>query len=120
MILYSNSECLAVWCKTGNFSTLQEAVFLHSTAIGNAKSTFVLTAGIAATQPWLIPVVGVYGVVAVGMPYYYLQKCKNKWKTSEQRLTDGFWASPDADNDVIVSAIKNWSGLVPRTDEEDM
>ena len=42
-ILYSNSECLAVWCKTGKFSTIQAAVFLHSTAVGNAKSTFLMT-----------------------------------------------------------------------------
>jgi hypothetical protein len=32
-IFYSNSECIAVWCKTGKFCTLQAAVFLHSTAI---------------------------------------------------------------------------------------
>jgi len=114
-ILYSNSECLAVWCKTGKFSTLQAAVFLHSTAVGNAKSTIMLTAGIAATQPWLIPVVGVYGIVAVGMPYYVLNKCKLKWKVGEQRLTNGFWES--ADNDTIVCAIENWSGLTPDKQE---
>lgn len=114
-ILYSNSECLAVWCKTGKFSTLQAAVFLHSTAVGNAKSTIMLTAGIAATQPWLIPVVGVYGIVAVGMPYYVLNKCKLKWKVGEQRLTNGFWQS--ADNETIVCAIENWSGLTPDLQE---
>ncbi len=114
-IMYSNSECLAVWCKTGKFSTLQAAVFLHSTAVGNAKSTVALTAAIAATQPWLIPVVGVYGLAAVGLPYYYLDKCKKKWKVGEQRLTNGFW--DQASNDVIVSAIENWSGLTPDKQE---
>lgn len=115
-ILYSNSECLAVWCKTGRFSTLQAAVFLHSTAVGNAKSSIMLGAGIAATQPWLIPVVGVYAVAAVGMPYYILNKCKNKWKEGEMRLTHGFWET--ADNEVYVAAVQNWSGLCPE-DEED-
>jgi hypothetical protein len=115
-ILYSNSECLAVWCKTGRFSTLQAAVFLHSTAVGNAKSSIMIGAGVAATQPWLIPVVGVYAVAAVGMPYYILNKCKNKWKEGEMRLTHGFWET--ADNEVFISAIQNWSGLCPE-DEED-
>jgi hypothetical protein len=108
-VLYSNSECLAVWCKTGKFSTLQAAVFLHSTAVGSAKSTFLLTAGVAASQPYLIPVVGIYGIVTVGMPYYLLSKCKIKWKESEIKLTDGFWSS--ADNTVFVEAIKKWSHL---------
>jgi len=108
-ILYSNSECLAVWCKTGNFSTLQAAIFLHSTAIGNAKSTFLLTSAVIATQPWLIPVVGIYGALSVGMPYYVLNKCKDKWRESEKNLTDGFWST--APCDVFVAAIENWSGL---------
>ena len=108
-VLYSNSECLAVWCKTGHFSTLQAAVFLHSTAVGSAKSTFLLTAGVVASQPYLIPVVGIYGIVAVGMPYYLLNKCKVKWKQSERKLTDGFWSC--AENTVFVEAIKNWSQL---------
>ena len=115
-ILYSNSECLAVWCKTGRFSTLQAAVFLHSTAVGNAKSSIMLGAGIAATQPWLIPVVGVYAVAAVGMPYYILNKCKNKWKEGEMRLTHGFWET--ADVDVFIAAIQNWSGLCPEEEED--
>jgi len=108
-VLYSNSECLAVWCKTGSFSTLQAAVFLHSTAVGNAKSTVALTAAVVATQPWLIPLVGIYGIVAVGMPYYLLKRCRIKWKDSEAKLTDGFWSN--ADSAVFVAAIENWSAL---------
>jgi len=108
-VLYSNSECLAVWCKTGKFSTLQAAVFLHSTAVGNAKSTVALTAAVGATQPWLIPLVGIYGIVAIGMPYYLLKRCHIKWKEGEKALTDGFWST--ADPVVFVAAIENWSGL---------
>lgn len=110
-IFYSNSECIAVWCKTGKFCTLQAALFLHSTAICNVKSTVMLTAGVAATQPWLIPVVGVYGIVAVGMPYVILNKCQKKWKESERMMTDGFWA--EAENEVIVTAVEQWSELCP-------
>eukprot|EP00555_Chaetoceros_dichaeta_P011460 CAMPEP_0198262402 /NCGR_PEP_ID=MMETSP1447-20131203/10918_1 /TAXON_ID=420782 /ORGANISM="Chaetoceros dichaeta, Strain CCMP1751" /LENGTH=696 /DNA_ID=CAMNT_0043950629 /DNA_START=111 /DNA_END=2201 /DNA_ORIENTATION=- len=108
-VLYSNSECLAVWCKTGTFSTLQAAVFLHSTAVGNAKSTVALTAAVGATQPWLIPFVGIYGIVAIGMPYYLLKRCHVKWKEGEALLTDGFWST--ADPIVFVEAIEKWSGL---------
>jgi len=108
-IFYSNSECLAVWCKTGRFSTIQASVFLHSTAVGNAKSTFVFGSTVLATQPWLIPVVAGYGLVMVGMPYVYLKKCKKKWKESEHKLNDGFWA--DAKPEIFVKAIECWSGL---------
>ena len=114
-ILYSNSECLAVWCKTGKFSTLQAAVFLHSTAVGNAKSTFLMTGAVVATQPWLIPVVGIYGAVAIGMPYIVLKKCKEKWRKSEQQLTDGFWST--ADCEVFVAAVENWSSIDPSKKE---
>jgi hypothetical protein len=41
-LFYANSECIAVFCKTGTFSTFQAAVFLHSTAIGQAKSAATL------------------------------------------------------------------------------
>ena len=115
-ILYSNSECLAVWCKTGKFSTIQAAVFLHSTAVGNAKSTFLMTGAVAATQPWLIPVVGIYGAVAIGMPYLMLKKCKEKWKESELQMTDGFWATADAK--IYVSAIVNWSNMNTTSNNE--
>ena len=108
-ILYSNSECIAVWCKTGKFSTLQAAVFLHSTAVGNAKSTFLMTGAVVATQPWLIPVVGMYGVVGVGAPYLILKKCKERWLQSELKMTDGFWST--AANDIFVAAVENWSSI---------
>ncbi len=112
-ILYSNSECLAVWCKTGKFSTLQAAVFLHSTAVGNAKSTFLMTGAVVATQPWLIPLVGIYGAVGIGMPYLILKKCKENWSKSELKLTDGFWSS--ADPEVYVTAVQCWSNIIDST-----
>jgi hypothetical protein len=51
-----------------------------------------------------------------------LNKCQKKWKNSEHALTDGFWA--EADNEVIVTAIEQWSDLCPEkrvnTDEVGM
>ena len=43
-VFHSNSECIAVWCKTGRWSTLQASIFLHSTAAGNLKSAVTLAA----------------------------------------------------------------------------
>ncbi len=114
-IFYSNSECLAVWCKTGKFSTLQAAVFLHSTAVGNAKTTFIMSGAVLAAQPWLIPVVGIYGAVGIGMPYLLLKKCKERWSKSELKMTDGFWST--AEPEVFVAAVENWSSIDPSKKE---
>jgi len=116
-VFYSNSECLAVWCKTGKFSTLQAAVFLHSTAVGNAKTTFLMSGAAVAAQPWLIPVVGIYGAVGIGMPYLLLKKCKERWSKSEMKMTDGFWST--AEPDVFVVAIENWSSIDPSKKEQN-
>ena len=136
-ILYSNSECIAVWCKTGRWSTLQASVFLHSTAAGNAKSTAAIAAYVGAqtvtttvpasgiagwfgvtttttvslvsVQPWLVPVLAGYGIFVVAMPVLILQKAKGEWQKATTRLTDGFWGWADAD--IFVEAIRSWSNL---------
>eukprot|EP00980_Cylindrotheca_fusiformis_P012695 scaffold3103_cov136-Cylindrotheca_fusiformis.AAC.33 len=136
-ILFSNSECIAVWVKTGKWSTLQASIFLHATTVGNIKNTATITATLAATtttvtapaagiwgylgfstttqvgllaaQPWLIPVLAGYGIIAVGTPLIILQKCKTQWRQATQVLTEGFWEW--ADSDVYVEAIKSWSCL---------
>ena len=47
-IFNANSECIAVWVKTGRFSTLQAAIFLHSTALGQVKSAATLSLFVAS------------------------------------------------------------------------
>lgn len=108
-VFYSNSECIAVWCKTGRWSTLQTAVFLHSTAVGNAKQTFLAIGGVAALNPLLITALAPLGIVYIGAPWLYLKKCKDKWEAYTSRLTDAFWAW--ADPEVFVEAINQWSDL---------
>jgi len=44
-VFYSNSECIAVWCKTGRWSTLQAAVFLSTNSVGALKSSTIATMG---------------------------------------------------------------------------
>ena len=106
---HSNSECIAVWCKTGRWSTLQASVFLTSTCIGNAKSATVLTMGAAAAHAVLFPAFAVGGMVMVTAPYVILKKSKDKWQKTTKKLNDLFWSF--AEPDVYISAIKNWSGL---------
>ena len=109
-LFYSNSECIAVWCKTGRWSTLQAAIFLHSTAIGNAKSATVVTIGVAASHMVLLPVLAVGGLAMVTAPWIILKRCKEKWEEATSQLNDGFWAW--AEPEVFVAAIESWSGLV--------
>lgn len=63
-ILYANSECIAVWCKTGRFSTLQSQIFLHSTALGNAKTATTVALLVGAqtvTVTSTVPAAGFWG-----------------------------------------------------------
>jgi len=108
-VFYSNSECIAVWCKTGRWSTLQTSVFLHATAIGNAKSATAVTIGVAAAHAILIPVIAVGGLAFATAPWFILKKSKERWDEATIDLTEKFWnwASPE----VFVAAIENWSML---------
>ena len=108
-IINSNSECIAVWCKTGRWSTLQASVFLHSTAIGHAKSATALTLGVAATQPWLIPAFATVGVAAVGTPWLLLKVANDKWNEATMSLTEKFWMQ--AEPEVFVECIEKWGNI---------
>lgn len=108
-IVNSNSECIAVWCKTGRWSTLQASIYLHTTAIGNIKSTTALTLGIAATQPWLLPAMAVGGIAAIGTPWLLLKVANDKWNEATMSLTEAFWMK--ADPEVYVECIEKWGRL---------
>ena len=132
-LLYANSECIAVFCTTGRWSTLQASLFLHSSALGNAKQSVALAAylgaqtavvpasgwwgffggtttiGLFAAQPWLVPALVGGGMVYVGLPMVLLLKTKGRWADTEKRLNEAFWSMYDTD--VIVEMIRCWSGL---------
>ncbi|KAL3826496.1 hypothetical protein ACHAXA_004333 [Cyclostephanos tholiformis] len=108
-ILNSNSECIAVWCKTGRWSTFQASVFLHSSAIGYGKSAIGLTIGAAATQPWLIPAFATVGFAAVGTPWLLLKVANDKWNEATNDLTEKFWMQ--AEPEVFVECIKKWGNI---------
>mmetsp|Transcript_40187 Transcript_40187/g.82701 ORF Transcript_40187/g.82701 Transcript_40187/m.82701 type:complete len:328 (+) Transcript_40187:665-1648(+) len=113
-VFYSNSECIAVWCKTGRWSTLQTAVFLATNSVGGAKSSTLFTIGIAAAHAVLVPLAVVGGLIWVSAPMVILKKSKEKWEEATLQLTDLFWSS--APPEVFVSAIEQWSDL---QEEED-
>lgn len=132
-VVQSNCECVAVWCKTGTWATLQAAAWLHVTAAGQAKSAATLagvaastqvavpahglwgwfgyttTTSLAATQPYLIPAIAAYGVVTVGTPAVMLMHAKKKWKDLTIRLNESFWESAIDHPDIFVENITHWS-----------
>lgn len=96
-------------CKTGRWSTLQASVFLHSTAIGNAKSSTVAGIGVAAANPFLIPLMAGIGIAAVGTPWLLLKMANDKWTEATQSLNDQFWMQ--AKPEVFVDCIEKWGKL---------
>lgn len=107
-VFSSNSETIAVWCKTGHFRTIQADVFLHSTAIGNGKSAGVIAAGLAATSVGAAVGVAGIGVAAAIAPWWYLKHSKDKSKGGTQTLNDAFWGSVHATPTVFVACIEQW------------
>ncbi len=132
-LLYANSECIAVFCKTGRWSTLQASIFLHTSTFGNAKQTATMamflssqtvtvpasgfwgwfggttTISLFSAQPWLVPALVGGGMVYVGLPMLMLWKAKSRWADTEKRLNDAFWSMYDSD--ITVGMIRCWSGL---------
>ena len=108
-ILNANSECIAVWCKTGRWSTFQASVYLHSSAIGYGKSAIGLSIGAAVTQPWLIPAFATLGVAAVGTPWLLLKVANDKWNEATNNLNEKFWMQ--AEPEVFVECIRKWSSI---------
>jgi hypothetical protein len=137
--LKANSECVAVWCKTGTWATLQASSFLHVTAAGQVKSATTLAAyassqsvmvtapagglwgmlgfttttkvSLLAVQPMLLPAIIGYGVLSVGGPIWMLHRAKHAWNATTQKLNDEFWQSAVDNPEVFVQAITEWSGM---------
>ena len=132
-IVKANCECVAVWCKTGTWATLQASNFLHTAAAGQAKSATTLAllassttvsvpqAGLwgwmgyttqttlLATQPLLAPAIATYGLVTVGGPLWTLLRARHAWHQTTQRLNHEFWQDAIAHPDIFVECITEWS-----------
>jgi len=116
-VFYSNSECIAVWAKTGRWSTLQAAVYLISSGVGLTKSSVMLTISVAAAHAVLIPALAVGGLAVVSAPLLFLKKSKEKWEKTTLTLNDEFWSR--AEPEVFVEAIQYWAQLTGENDNVD-
>jgi len=137
-VLHANCECVAFWCKTGNWSTLQASSFLELTAAGQAKSTATLAATAAGTtatvtvpasgiwgswfgftttssvswlslHPMAIPGLACYAAVTVGVPAVMYATAHKKWKETSERLCEDFWNSATENPDVFAECLTHWS-----------
>lgn len=137
-VLHANCECVAFWCKTGSWSTLQASSFLELTAAGQVKSTATLAATAASTtanvtvpaagiwgswfgftttanvswlslHPMAIPGLACYAAITVGVPAVMYATAHKKWKETSERLSDSFWDSATANPDVFAECLTHWS-----------
>jgi hypothetical protein len=138
-VIHSNCECVAVWCTTGYFTTVQASSWLSVTAAGQVKSAMTLV-GAASTatttvtvpqaglwgwmgytttaqvplltsHPFLLPAIAAYGVVTVGAPAVVLWSARQHWKRCTQVLNDAYWAAAVENPEIFVDCITHWSAL---------
>ena len=138
-VIHSNCECVAVWCTTGYFTTVQASSWLSVTAAGQVKSAMTLV-GAASTatttvtvpqaglwgwmgytttaqvplltsHPFLLPAIAAYGVVTVGAPAVVLWSARQHWKRCTQALNDAYWAAAVENPEIFVDCITHWSAL---------
>lgn len=129
-MLKSNSECLAVYCKTGRWHTLQASSLLHTTTAGQVKSTatlalyasnqtvtvpasgiwglmgFTTKVSLLSAQPYLVPALAGYGLFSICGPLYLFSNFKKHWETTTLSLNDLFWSTTDPNT--FVKCIQVW------------
>lgn len=127
--VHSNCECVALWCKTGTWATLQAASWLACTAASQVKSTLMVSGAAAAsqvtvpaaglwgylgytahvsllsTQPLLLPAIVGYGVVSAGTPALWLAYARKYWKTTTETLNQSFWDAAIENPEIFVECI---------------
>ena len=114
-VFKSNCECMAVWCKTGRWMTIQASTALHLFALSPIKAsalggTYVAAQTVAipqagiwgwmgyttqvslmSTQPWLLPAIIGGGAIMSIAPIVLLKKYERGWKKVENALDEQFW-----------------------------
>ncbi|GAX28726.1 hypothetical protein FisN_25Lh222 [Fistulifera solaris] len=130
---YANSECVAVWCKTGTWATMQAVSWLTWTALGQIKSAATIAGVAAATQvavpaaglwgwlgytaqaslltvqPALAPAIAAYGAVTVAVPAVWWHRARNQWQSITVRLNEAFWKAAIDDPDLFADGMTLWS-----------
>lgn len=136
-VVNANCECVAVFCKTGRWSTLQASSILGLTTAGQAKSTATLAATAASTQvsvqapaagvwgwlgytttsqvswlsihPLFIPALAGYAVLSVGVPAALYVHARKQWRLTTARLNDSFWEDAMSNPEVFAECMTHWS-----------
>ena len=137
----SNCECIAVWCKCGQYTTLQSAQVLHGIVAGHVKTTATVASAVAttqvtvpaagiwgtwfgyttqvsllSTQPWLLPALIVGGTVAIGVPAISLVFANKHWKTTTKELNEAFWEISADRPDLLVDVIQHYKETTSNDD----
>jgi hypothetical protein len=116
-LIFANCECVATWCKTGKWSTLQGASFLAGATLSYGSGTMAFgqasavsaaaqeaaalasTPGLmgyftrssmvplATSQSWIVPALTAYAAVAVGGLTSILL-ARSKWNATTQQLNE--------------------------------
>eukprot|EP00980_Cylindrotheca_fusiformis_P029679 scaffold23693_cov157-Cylindrotheca_fusiformis.AAC.3 len=132
-VVYANCECVAFWCKTGEWSTLQASSLLELTAAGQAKQSATLAATAASTQvsvpaagmwgwlgytsnvswlslhPMVIPALAGYAAFTIGTPAVIYYRARGQWKKTTKDLSDAFWESAMEQPEVFAECMTHWS-----------
>jgi hypothetical protein len=133
----ANCECVAFWCKTGRWSTLQASRFLELTAAGQVKSSATLAVAAAGTtstvtvpasgvwgwlgytttaqvswlslHPMVIPGLACYAAVTIGIPAMVYASAHRQWRVTSQKLADAFWEWAMENPEIFAELITYWS-----------
>mmetsp|Transcript_48447 Transcript_48447/g.71800 ORF Transcript_48447/g.71800 Transcript_48447/m.71800 type:complete len:452 (+) Transcript_48447:64-1419(+) len=113
--LSANDECVAVWCRTGRFCTLQGASILELTSMSHGVSSamlgavvtqvtavskvslsymgtsWMLAVPVATAYPYLLPLFVGYKLTGL-VPLEIMRRNKNKWRVISERMNKDFWA----------------------------
>jgi hypothetical protein len=136
-VFHANCECVAFWCKTGIWGTLQASSFFELTAAGHVKSsatlaataagaTSTVTAPAAGVWGWLgytsvtqvswlslhpmaIPGLACYAAITVGVPAMMYVTAKKQWKATTERLKEQFWEAANENPQIFAECLTHWS-----------
>lgn len=136
-VVNANCECVAVWCKTGRWMTLQASSMLEMTMAGNLKSSATLSASAVAStvsvqvpahglwgwlgyttttqvsllsvHPVIIPALAGYAVISIGAPVALYTMAQKQWKLTTERLQAAFWEHAMEDPHAFAECMVHWS-----------
>jgi hypothetical protein len=136
-VIHANCECVAFWCRTGVWSSLQGSTFLELTTAGQVKSSVTLATAAATAQatvtvpsaglwgwfgytttttvswlslhPMAIPGIACYAALTIGVPAVYYASAHTAWKKTSARLNDAFWEKALDRPEVFAECVTHWS-----------